>query len=139
MIVRILAALWLAATIWSLVAGLRLVLRPTGPGIESRLSDFLASTSRIGKWQLRLSLLLAAAIVQRFFANELNTTLWPWSTVAWAALFLQLLFLRPHLSGYIDIVRRGFDRPIGAFTSLHLGLDVIVVATLVTLTVAGLR
>ncbi len=139
MIVRTLAAIWLGTTLWSLILGVRLLAAATGQGLDLRLTAFLDGVGDIGKWQLRPALLLAPAAMQSFFAGALNTSLWPWSTVAWAALFLQLLFLRPHLGGYVDIVRRGFDRPVGPFTLVHVVLDVAIAVALAALVVNGVR
>lgn len=139
MIVRTLAAIWLGTTLWSLILGVRLLAAATGQGLDLRLTAFLDRVGDIGKWQLRPALLLAPAAMQSFFAGALNTSLWPWSTVAWAALFLQLLFLRPHLGGYVDIVRRGFDRPVGPFTLVHVVLDVAIAVALAALVVNGVR
>ncbi len=139
MIVRILAAVWLGTTVWSLALGVRLLATASGPGLDERLTTFLDRVGRISKWQFRPALLLAPAAMQSFLAGNLNTSLWPWSTVAWIALFLQLLFLRPHLGGYIDIVRRGFERPVGPFTLVHVVLDIAIALALAALVVNGVR
>lgn len=139
MIVRILAALWLAATIWTLASGLRLVMTSSAAGLHERLAAYLDTARSGGKWQLRSALLLAGAAMQSFLAGNLNTALWPWSTIAWVALFLQLLFLRPHLGGYVDIVRRGFERPVAPFTLVHIALDLAIAIPLVALVVSGVQ
>lgn len=84
-------------------------------------------------------MLLAAAVIQSFFANNLNTSLWPWSTVAWIALFTQLLFVRPHMGGYIEIVQRGFKRPVEQFLLAHSVLDLVVIGPLVALVLTGVK
>ena len=139
MIVRLLSAVWLVATLMSLGLGIKLVVAGSGPAAASQLTAFIDQTSRIGKWQFRPALLLAAAAMQSFLAGNLNTSLWPWSTVAWVALFLQLLFLRPHLGGYVDIVRRGFERPVGPFTLVHVVLDIAIALALAALVVNGVQ
>lgn len=139
MIVRTLAALWLTPTIWILAAGVRFAITTAAPGLDQRLAAYLDTAKRAGKWQLRSALLLAAAAMQSFLAGNLNTALWPWSTIAWAALFLQLLFLRPHLGGYVDIVRRGFERPVVPFTLVHIALDLAIAIPLVALVVSGVQ
>ena len=137
MIVRILAAIWLATTLWSLLLGIRALTTVSRVDVTTRLTAFTESVANVGRWQFRPSLLLAVALIRAFFTSDVNTALWPWSTVAWVALFLQLLFLRPHLGGYIEIVRRGFERPVERFVLAHAALDVVVAAPLIAIVVNG--
>lgn len=139
MIVRLLSAVWLVATLMSLGLGIKLVVAGSGPAAASQLTAFIDQTSRIGKWQFRPALLLAAAAMQSFLAGNLNTSLWPISIVAWVALLFTLLFLRPHLGGYIEILERGFTRPVAQFALVHVALDAATTAVLVALVATGVQ
>lgn len=139
MVVRIFAALWLITTLWSLSLGVKALVSASRLDVSTRLTTFSEAAARVGKWQRRLALVLAAAVIQSFFANNLNTSLWPWSTAAWIVLFGQLLFVRPHMGGYIEIVRRGFKRPVEQFLVTHVVLDLIVLGPLVALVLTGVQ
>ena len=137
MFLRIVAALWIGTTLRSLTLGIRLVAKGSGPSAGTELSSFGQATSQLGKWQLRVSLIAVAAAMQSFMSGTLNTSLWPLSSLAWVALLSQLLFLRPHLVGYLEIVERGFQRPVRPFGLAHALLDLVTVSILIALLTTG--
>lgn len=139
MIVRLLAAVWLLATLGSLGIGVRGLAAASGKGVADGLEAFVEATAKVGKWQFRPSVLLVIATMQSFLAENLNTSLWPWVVAAWVAMLAQLLFIRPHVGGYLEIVRRGVARPVQQFMVGHIVADLVVIAALVALVIAGVR
>lgn len=137
MIIRLLAALWLATVLWSLRLGIAALASASKTDVATRLTAFSERVDRLKKWPFRLAVLLAIVLFQRFFADAVNTSLWPWCTAAWVALFVQLLFVRPHMGGYVEIVQRGFTRPVEQFLLLHVVLDLVMIGPLVALIVDG--
>ena len=77
--------------------------------------------------------------MQSFLAENLNTSLWPWVVAAWVAMLAQLLFIRPHVGGYLEIVRRGVARPVAQFMIVHIIADLITIAALAALVITGVR
>ena len=99
----------------------------------------MAATAKVGKWQLRPAILLVVAAMQSFLAENINTSLWPWATAAWIAMLMELLFIRPHVGGYLEIVQRGFDRPVRQFMIVHIVADIVAIVVLAALVLNGVR
>lgn len=137
MIIRLLASLWLITTLWSLRLGVTALASASTNDVATRLTAFSERVDRLKKWPSRLAVVLAIVLFQRFFADAVNTSLWPWCSAAWAALFVQLLFVRPHMGGYVEIVQRGFKRPVEQFLVLHVVLDLVIIVPLVALVLSG--
>ena len=139
MFVRLLAAIWLLATLGSLSIGIRALASTSGDGVADGLEAFMDATAKVGKWQLRPATLLVVAAMQSFLAENINTSLWPWATAAWVAMLMELLFIRPHVGGYLEIVQRGFDRPVRQFMIVHIVADIVAIGVLAALVVDGVR
>ena len=139
MFVRLLAAIWLLATLGSLSIGIRALASTSGDGVADGLEAFMDATAKVGKWQFRPATLLVVATMQSFLAENLNTSLWPWAVAAWVAMLMELLFIRPHVGGYLEIVQRGFDRPVRQFMIVHIVADIVAIGVLAALVVDGVR
>ncbi len=138
MVVRLAAAVWALAAIGSAAAVVRGLHAAHGQNnLGVAVNDLLAVTRRIGKAERYSSLVLAVASVATFFDGNLNTTLWPFATVAWIALVLQSMFLRPYLANYAELIERGFDRPIGRFLVPYVLLDIVMTVPLIALVFWG--
>jgi hypothetical protein len=136
-IIRVAAFTWFVLCFYTSTVGARAILGGQRVNPTSQLTTFLNSVRPFGRWQLLASLVLGAALLRGFFTGSTNTSLWPWASAAWVALVIQLLFLRPHMSDYVEIVERGFDRPVHQFVLVHLAFDLGMLGILGALTISG--
>ncbi len=102
-----------------------------------QLESILASLGRVSRWQNIASVLAAGTLFAGFFASALDTSIWPWPLVAWVALWLQLLWVRPHLGVYVEALRRNVARPTARLLAVHLGFDAATLASLVSVLAFG--
>lgn len=138
MIVRVVAAVWAVAALSSAVAVGRGLFASRGQeSVASTVTELLAVTRRIGKAERYTSLILAVASMVAFFGATLNTSLWPFATLAWVALLLQSMFLRPYMVNYGQLIERGFERPIERFLVPYVLLDIAMIVPLVALVLDG--
>lgn len=131
--------LWALLTLFTFVTVMRGVLNlPDSDGAE-HLEGILAALARVSRWQNIASVLAAGFLFAGFFGSELETSIWPWPLLAWVALWLQLLWLRPHLGVYVEVLRRNVGRPVARLLSLHLAFDAVTLAALISVLAFGLR
>lgn len=139
LLARLLAIVWAALTLVSMAAGIGFVTGAgrTNPVLE--LPAFLDRVLPLSRGQRISSLLLIPLLFRAFFTSSVNAALWPWAVLAWVVLTLQLLWLRAHLTGYVEIIERGFDRPVTRYVAGHLAADLIVLIPVVALATVGFR
>lgn len=130
--------LWALLTLNTFVTALRGIFSHPETGGAEHLEAILAAFSRVSRWQNIASVLAAGSLFAGFFGSALNTSIWPWPLFAWAALWLQLLWVRPHLGVYVEVLRRNVARPVGRLLAVHLGFDAITLASLGSVLAFGL-
>jgi len=138
LLARVLAASWVALNVTSLIAGVRYLIDHRSNPLGA-LTEFLDRVSPLSRWQRLASRILVLLLFRAFFTSSLNTDIWPWAVSAWVALTVQLLFLRAHLMGYVEIIERGFDRPVARYVAGNIALDLIILAPIIALTTIGFR
>lgn len=111
--------------------------RPTTGGAE-HLDAILAALARVSRWQNIASVLAAGFLFAGFFGSALETGIWPWPVLAWVALWTQLLWVRPHLGVYVEVLKRNVSRPVGRLLLVHSGFDAVTLAALLTVLGFGL-
>ncbi len=138
LIARIVALVWAGLTVVSLLAGIRVLVGAEKRNPVAALPTFLDTVLPLSRWQRITSRLLALLLFRAFFISAVNTDIWPWAVAAWIALTFQLLGLKAHLNGYVEIIERGFDRPVNRYVAGHVLLDIIVLIPVVAIATIGL-
>lgn len=138
LLARLLAAAWALLTLVSLAAGLQVLFGPDRSNSVKALLAFLAKVLPLTRWQRIVSRVLPLLLFRAFFTSSVNTDIWPWAVIAWIALTFQLLGLKAHLTGYVEIIERGFDRPVNRYVAGHVALDVIVLIFTIAIATIGL-
>lgn len=138
LLAKLTAVAWIGLNVASLVAGIRFLLT-SGSDLVGSLTTFLDRVAPLSRWQRITSRVLALFLFRSFFTSSLNTDIWPWAVSAWVAVTVQVLFLRAHLVGYVEIIERGFDRPVARYVAGNVALDVIILVPLVALVTIGFR
>lgn len=138
LLARLLTIAWAALTLVSMAAGIKFIAGAGRSEPVKALPAFLDRVLPLSRGQRISSLLLIPLLFRAFFTSSVNTALWPWAVVAWVVLTLQLLWLRAHLNGYVEIIERGFDRPVTRYVAGHLAADLAVLVPVVALATIGL-
>ena len=130
---------WVLLTLFTVFVDVRGVLTEPDENRAEHLEGILDRFARVARWQSLASIFAAGFLFAGFFASDLETGIWPWPVLAWVALALQRLWLRPHLAVYIEALRRNVGRPVGRLLAIHAGLDAVTLAALLAVLFFGLR
>ncbi len=108
-------------------------------GRAEHLESILARFARVASMQSLASILVAGFLFAGFFSSDLETGIWPWPVLAWVALAMQRLWLRPILAVYTEALVRNVDRPVTRMLAIHISLDAVTLAALLGVLIFGLR
>lgn len=130
---------WVLLTVFTTVTAIRGAATDPEKHRAEHLEGVLARFARVASLQSLASVFAAGFLFAGFFASDLETSIWPWPLLAWVALALQRLWVRPHLAVYIEALKRDVDRPVARLLLIHMGFDVITLASLLGVLLFGLR